>query len=159
MCLVSEPRLALGRGDELSPPPAFPALDAVLVNPLAASPTGPVYRRFDASGAHGDATPIEPDAPLRTARDVARYLATCRNDLEAPAVALQPAIGEVLAVLHAQPKTLFARMSGSGATCFALCETAEAASTLAAAIAANHPHWWIRACHLAGWPDAAPQQT
>jgi 4-diphosphocytidyl-2-C-methyl-D-erythritol kinase len=158
MCLVSAPRLALGRGDELAPPPAFPALDAVLVNPLAASPTGPVYRRFDASGAPSDAIPIAPGAPLRTARDVAHYLATCRNDLEAPAVALQPAIGEVLAVLTAQPQTLFARMSGSGATCFALCETADAASDLAAAVAADHPHWWIRACRLAGWPDAAPQQ-
>ena len=49
---------------------------------------------------------------------MARDLAALRNDLEPPAVALRPVIGEVLAALRATPGCLLARMSGSGATCF-----------------------------------------
>jgi 4-diphosphocytidyl-2-C-methyl-D-erythritol kinase len=74
----------------------------------------------------------------------------CRNDLEAPAVGLQPMIGETLEVLRAAPETLMARMSGSGSACFALCADMVAAETLAARLAAEHPDWWTAACRLGG---------
>lgn len=152
MCLVGEPRLARGRGDELSPPPAFPGLEAVLVNPLTPSPTGAVYRGYDVAGAPGQAeTPAWPTS-METAADVAAFLAATRNDLEPPAVALQPAIAEVLAALRGRPETLFARMSGSGATCFALCRDRSTRDDLAAAIASPRPGWWVQPCRLAGWP-------
>ncbi|WP_339501315.1 hypothetical protein, partial [Pseudomonas canadensis] len=121
MCLISRPALATGYGEVLHPAPILPEVWAVLVNPRTPSPTGPVYRAYDAAVApEGAATP---DLPARFA-DVGELVAclrTTRNDLEAPAVALAPAIGVVLESLKASPETLFARMSGSGATCFALC--------------------------------------
>jgi len=150
MCLAGKPALAEGRGDVLRPAPAFPDLDAVLVNPLRPSPTGAVYRAYDEMGAPGGADAPAWPASLPTAAAVADFLTTCRNDLEPPAARLQPAIAEVLAALRERPETLFARMSGSGATCFGLCEDAAAAARLAAAIAAGHPGWWARPCRFAG---------
>jgi 4-diphosphocytidyl-2-C-methyl-D-erythritol kinase len=150
MCLAGRPVVAEGRGDLLSPAPAFPDLDAVLVNPLRPSPTGAVYRAYDEAGAPGGAdAPVWP-ASLFSVRAVADFLADCRNDLEPPAVSLEPAIADALAALRARSQTLFARMSGSGATCFALCADAAAAADLAAGVAAEHPGWWVRPCRLAG---------
>jgi 4-diphosphocytidyl-2-C-methyl-D-erythritol kinase len=68
-----------------------------------------------------------------------------RNDLEAPAIRLQPVIGEVLAVLRETDGVHVARMSGSGATCFAIYEDQAAAVGAAARLKAEHPAWWIHA--------------
>ena len=150
MCLAGKPAVAEGRGDVLRPAPSFPDLDAVLVNPLRPSPTGAVYRAYDAAGAPGGADAPDWPASLGAARAVADFLVSCRNDLEASAIALQPAIAEVLAALRATPETLIARMSGSGATCFALCADADAARRLASTIASARPGWWVQPCRLAG---------
>jgi 4-diphosphocytidyl-2-C-methyl-D-erythritol kinase len=150
MCLAGTPSLAEGRGDVLSFPTLFPDLDAVLVNPMQPSPTGAVYRAFDAAGATGGADVPEWTEQMATPQEMARFLSGCRNDLEAPAISLQPAIGEVLAALNARPETLFARMSGSGATCFALCANERDRRDLAFAISAFHPTWWVQGCRLAG---------
>lgn len=147
-CLDSRPVIATGRGDVLSAGPALPPLDAVLVNPLAPSPTGAVYRAYDAIGPAASAdTPALPDR-LETIADVVAFLAGTRNDLQTPALRLQPLIGAVLAALGDHPESLWARMSGSGATCLALCTDAPAARRLAADLAATHPRWWIRPCRL-----------
>ena len=147
-CLQSVPVIATGRGDVLDPAPAFPALDAVLVNPLAPSPTGAVYRAYDASGAPGGAD--GPALPTRfaSATDLVAFLAATRNDLEGPAVALQPLVGDVLASLAGAPETRLARMSGSGATCFALCADARDAQRLADGLARSGRGWWITPCRL-----------
>ncbi len=71
-----------------------------------------------------------------------------RNDLEPPAIALQPVIAEVLAALRASQKCTLARMSGSGATCFALFASGRAAEAAARALRASHPGWWVRATTL-----------
>ena len=147
-CLRARLLVAEGRGEVLSPAPAMPHLPAVLVNPGVPSPTGPVYRAYDASGAPGRADRPEPP-PLRTVRAAAEWLARCRNDLEAPALGLEPRIGEALDALKAQPESLLVRMSGSGATCFALTSTRAEAETLAGRLAAAQPGWWIKACTLA----------
>ncbi len=154
MCLEARPVLAEGRGDDLAASPAFPDLPAVLVNPLQPSPTGAVYRGYDDAGAPGDADAPAWPADLPSIEAVAAFLAGCRNDLEAPAIALQPAIAEVLAALRGRPQTLLARMSGSGATCFAICAGPAERDALAAAMAAAHPDWWVQPCVLAG---SAPQ--
>ncbi len=146
-CLRGRMLLAEGRGERLSPAPAMPPLPAVLVNPGVPSPTGPVYRAYDASGAPGLADRAD-HAPFVAVRDVAFWLAACRNDLEPPALALEPRIGEALVALRAGPESLLVRMSGSGATCFALCEDEASAEALAARIAAQHPAWWVKACTL-----------
>jgi 4-diphosphocytidyl-2-C-methyl-D-erythritol kinase len=147
-CLESRPVLATGRGDRLAPAPPMPPLDAVLVNPRAPCPTGGVYRAYDAGGAVAAAdTPKLPDR-LETVRDVIDHLRPTRNDLQAPAIALQPLIGEVLAALSERPETLLSRMSGSGATCFALCADTGSAQRLAADLAQAHPAWWVSPCRL-----------
>jgi 4-diphosphocytidyl-2-C-methyl-D-erythritol kinase len=151
MCLRARPIIAEGRGEALSFPPPFPDLDVVLVNPLRPSPTGAVYRAYDDSDAAKSADPPEWPEVLESVEDVVGFLSGCRNDLEAPAISLQPAIAEVLGALRQRPETLFARMSGSGATCFAICANDRDAGDLAFSLSSFHPNWWVRAGRLAGY--------
>ena len=150
-CLWGKAVVGEGRGEILSSPPMLPALPTVLVNPGVPSPTGPVYRTYDAMDPPGDAA--RPDAPdFRDVRDVAEWLKTTRNDLQPPAVALESRIGDALHVLATAPESLFVRMSGSGATCFCLCADDEAAEHLAARIGEDQPSWWAKACRLGDAP-------
>jgi 4-diphosphocytidyl-2-C-methyl-D-erythritol kinase len=153
-CLWGRPVLAEGRGERLSPSPALPVLDAVLVNPRVPVSTPAVYRALDASGRFGDiARPEMPEA-FEDAVEAAAWLAAQRNDLEAPAIAVEPAVGVVLETLAGEPETLLARVSGSGGTCFALCAGDIEAEGLAERLQAMAPGWWVRRCRLGGpWPD------
>ena len=149
-CLFARTVIAEGRGERLSPAPGFPVLDAVLVNPRVASPTGAVYRGFDEMGARGGADRPNLPTAFETAEEMAGFLGTCRNDLETPAVRLTPLIGEVLDTLRDEPETLLARLSGSGATCFALCAGDIEAEGLAERLERMRPDWWVRRCRLGG---------
>lgn len=147
-CLWGRAVIAEGRGEKLYPAPRLPELNAVLVNPGVESPTGAVYRAYDAAGCPGGAErPGLPEA-FEDVVELAGWLSYCRNDLEAPAVALAPAIGEVLETLRGEPEVLLARMSGSGATCFALCGEDIEAESLAERLQAMRPDWWVRRCRL-----------
>jgi len=84
--------------------------------------------------------PVLPDG-WRDTVALAAWLRGTRNDLEAPALTLAPAIGTVLAALAADPRCLLARMSGSGATCFGLYESPGLAAAAAEALA--RPGWWV----------------
>ena len=142
MCLHARAAWARGRGDVLTFEPALPPLPALLVNPGVPSSTGAVYRAFDA-GEPGLAD--TPPPPLDwSAPAVEAWLQMQRNDLEAPALALSPAIGEALAAVAALPGARLTRMSGSGATVFALFGTTEAAEAGGRAVSALRPDWWIR---------------
>ncbi|BBF82451.1 4-(cytidine 5'-diphospho)-2-C-methyl-D-erythritol kinase [Asticcacaulis excentricus] len=141
MCLRAQASIAEGYGERLTPV-TLPPLPAVLINPGVECPTPAVFKAYDAAA---EFAPV--DTQWR-GYDLIDDLATTRNDLEAPAIRLVPVIGEVLASLRAQPETRFARMSGSGATCFALCETLSEAETLAARLRADWPKAWVRACTL-----------
>ena len=148
VCLWGRTAMAQGRGDILSTPPAFQPVDAVLVNPMVLSPTGAVYRAYDDDGAPGgDDLPPLPDV-FEGPEELAAFLSYCRNDLEAPAVRLEPRIGEVLETLRGEPETLLGRMSGSGATCFALCAGDIEAEGLAERLEAMRPDWWVRRCRI-----------
>lgn len=147
-CFRARPVIAEGRGERLTPVGGFPVLDAVLVNPGAPCPTGPVFRRYDADGAPGSERRIDPPPGLRGARGAADWLRTCRNDLERPAMAVAPVIGETLSRLSNDPACLLARVTGSGATCFAICESGDAAAGLAGRVSDARPDWWVRACRL-----------
>jgi 4-diphosphocytidyl-2-C-methyl-D-erythritol kinase len=152
-CVRGESLIAAGRGERLSAAPVLPVLHAVLVNPRVAVSTGPVFKAYDQGQAGGAGAPDMP-AAFEDAETLVAFLRTCRNDLEAPARALEPAIGEVLAVLDDAPEALFARMSGSGATCFALCAGLNEANALAGRLFCDYPDWWVRPCRLGGpWPD------
>jgi 4-diphosphocytidyl-2-C-methyl-D-erythritol kinase len=147
-CLKSRSVIGRGRGDDISDAPALPVLHAVLVNPLAPASTGAVYRAFDALPPGPGADEPDTDRPFASVADVVAWLSRTRNDLEAPAMAVQPLVATVLATLRSAPEALFTRMSGSGATCFALTTDAIAARLLAGRVAAAHPGWWVAACRL-----------
>lgn len=147
-CLKSKSVIGRGRGDNLSPAPALPVLHAVLVNPLAPCPTGAVYGAFDAAPPGPGANEPDVTGTLDSVAEVTAWLGTTRNDLEAPALIVQPLIADVLGALRSAPETAFARMSGSGATCFAITADAASASVLAARIAADRPDWWVAACRF-----------
>lgn len=144
VCLDPRPRLMRGIGEILSGPLALPALDAVLVNPHVACPTGPVFQalRGFSTGADPVAALFEKtDAPDKAA--LIEALRQSDNDLEAPALSLVPVIGDVLGALRATADCTLARMSGSGATCFGLYETTYAAEIAAMRIRPHYPGWWI----------------
>ncbi|HEY0270928.1 MAG TPA: 4-(cytidine 5'-diphospho)-2-C-methyl-D-erythritol kinase, partial [Sphingomonas sp.] len=112
-------------------------LPLLLVNPRVAVATGPVFAGWD----QVDRGALAEGDPLAVA-------AAGRNDLEPPARALAPVIGLVVAALAARPGARLARMSGSGATCFALFEDVAARDAADAAIAAARPDWWRLATFL-----------
>lgn len=145
VCLAA-PRATLmaGVGEQLTPGPAMPDFWMVLVNPLRSVETRAVFRATVEKD-----HPPGPAAPGQGFRDfpsLVDWLRAQRNDLEPAARHLCPEIGEVLAALGDAP---LARMSGSGATCFALHQTAEAALSHADRIRAQAPGWWVTAAPVA----------
>jgi len=148
VCLDPKARMMRGIGEILSDPIALPELPAVLVNPGVAVPTKDV---FAALAAPALTSPAPPDDFIATDADAASLvsvLAARRNDLETPAIKLQPIVADVLRTLQASPGCLLARMSGSGATCFALFGSVAAAKDVAQRMQARHPGWWVRAASL-----------
>jgi len=141
VCLAGRPARMSGIGEVLADLPPLPPVWLVLANPGVAVPTPAIFAALD----RRDNPPLPAMPDLPTARALANYLATCRNDLEPPARALQPVIGTVLEALAAQPGCLMARMSGSGATCFGLFEAEADARTAADAIRVRQPGWWVAA--------------
>ena len=136
VCLRSVPVRMSGIGEVLGPAPAFPVLHLALANPGVGVSTPAVFRaRTGAFRAPAALPAAWPDAGA-----MARDLTALANDLEAPAIALAPAIGAVLATLWAIPGCLLARMSGSGGTCLALFATAAEAGR--AASACDERGWW-----------------
>lgn len=135
VCLESRSARMGGIGEVLTPAPAMPEYGILLVNPGIAVSTPEVFRcRTGAFSAAASLPPGWPDAHA-----MAADLAALGNDLEAPATQLRPEILDVLAWLRTRPGCLLARMSGSGATCFALFSTAAAARHEAGAAPAD---WW-----------------
>lgn len=146
MCLHGRAAWAEGRGDRLDFEPRLPPLPALLINPGVASPTGEIYRAFDAGPAAAADRPAPP--PDWTAATVIDWLAAQRNDLQAAAVARALAIADVLAAAEDLPGVRLVRMSGSGATVFALFGTAAAAAAAGRRLAAHRPQWWIAPANL-----------
>src|SRR5215470_2789864 len=147
VCLDPRPRLMSGTGDLLSPPLELPRLAGVLVNPHVAVPTKGVFERLAAPRVVLAAKASE-DYPPPDRKDLISYLADRGNDLESPAIALQPVVAEVLEALRQLSGCRLARMSGSGATCFALFDNAKAAATAVRALRERIPSWWVRSTML-----------
>ena len=134
-CVLSQTCIGTHLGDRLEPIDGSDLTEVplLLVNPMVPCPTGPVFKAWDGVD--------------RGALDVANWM-TARNDLQPPALMLVPEIGTVLDVLAQQPGNRLTRMSGSGATCFAIFETSAARDIATAAIAQVHPDWWTLATRL-----------
>jgi 4-diphosphocytidyl-2-C-methyl-D-erythritol kinase len=84
----------------------------------------------------------EPGASLE---DWVEALAAGSNDLEAPAIRIEPLIGKVISALSTTNGAWLTRMSGSGATCFAIYENTAEAQRAAEKIRLDHPTWWVHA--------------
>lgn len=153
VCLAARPARMRGVGELLDDVPPLPVLPLVLVNPGVAVATPTVFAALGCT----DNPPL-PDLPAGGALTRAAlldWLAGTRNDLEPPALALAPVIATALDALRGAGAA-FARMSGSGATCFGIFTDAAAAETARARIAAAHPGWWVAATEtLAGAGPAA----
>lgn len=146
VCLAGQPARMSGIGEDLSPLPPLPRCGLVLVNPGVGVSTPTVFKALE----RRDNSPL-PDMPSGFAarHDLVSWLKGTRNDLQAAAIALSPVIEDVLAALSAHPAAEFCRMSGSGATCFALCAP-EAAPELADDLRQKHTGWWIAASEICG---------
>ena len=141
VCLAARPARMRGIGEIVEPlPPPMP-VNVVLANPGQPVSTPQVFALLS----ERENSPLPAIPAFASAADVARFAATCRNDLQRPAVTLVPAIADVLAALRASDGCLLARMSGSGATCFGLYADEATRDRARATLAAAHPDWWVAA--------------
>ena len=148
VCLAGRAAFVGGAGEQLTPAPALPPAWLVLANAGTSLPTPAVF----AARSHDFSAPARfGEAPADT-RALVALLEARRNDLTQPACGLAPVIGDTLAALQAQPGALLVRMSGSGATCFALFAGAGEATAAAGRLAADRPDWWVVAAPLVGGP-------
>ncbi len=144
VCLNASAQRMRGVGEVLTPLNP-PELWAVLVNPHVTVRTPDVFSGLLKK--QNDAMPDQLPSFKETSEVIA-WLAEMRNDLEAPAITAQPIIRDVLTALEDLPEAKLCRMSGSGATCFALFESQAMAKHAASYLQATHPDWWIVDCAL-----------
>lgn len=141
MCLAGRAAMISGIGEAITPV-NLPGCALVLVNPGVGVETPGVFRALTEK--------TNPPLPVWSAPadfdGLIAYLQATRNDLMAPAISIAPIIQDCLDTLKDAP---FARMSGSGATCFALFETFGQAEEMAARTQKAHPDWWVRAGMIA----------
>lgn len=136
VCLASKASRMRGIGERISHL-AIPHDAIVLVNPGVPCPTAEVFNVLGLAAGQAHKSGLDPSNPV-----------SWRNDLERPAMRVQPAIGKALAVLRAMPAFSLAGMSGSGATCFGVVSDANEAQAAAREIAAAQPAWWVKAARL-----------
>ncbi len=164
-CLSRAPQRVSGIGEICRPvrlPEPIARAGVLLVNPRCAVGTAAVFRRFHESGV-GFRASLD-DMPWRRKgeeEDVFETLAQgTGNDLEAPAREEAPVVAEVLDALHRlEPSARLVRMSGSGATCFALFEDVGMARRAAERLADLRSTWWVAATSLASPEEDAPDTT
>ncbi|WP_204115691.1 4-(cytidine 5'-diphospho)-2-C-methyl-D-erythritol kinase [Shimia biformata] len=145
VCLSHVPQRLRGIGEDLTPLPPLPPCEILLVNPGIAVATPPVFAALSTK-----TNPPMPDTLPKwgDARALATWLHMMRNDLHKPAATLVPEIDAVLDALE-ETNCLIARMSGSGATCFALYEPGRGNAQRAAnTLTQVHPNWWVAAGKL-----------
>jgi 4-diphosphocytidyl-2-C-methyl-D-erythritol kinase len=148
VCLASRACDMTGVGDTLTPL-SLPIMPCVMINPCVPVPTKDVFKALGLR--NGELLVGATDVFRGTAwpeagasvEDWVEVLAASTNDLEAPAMRIQPVIGEVIAALNATNGAWLARMSGSGATCFAIYENTAEAGRAAEKIRRDHPGWWV----------------
>lgn len=140
MCLYGKPLIASGVGEVITPMHGLPDLALVLVNPGVGVSTPQIFKALQ--NKNNPSLQLLPSHVGDNALAFFEYLKSTRNDLQLPAAALCPQIDRVLAALT-ESGALFARMSGSGATCFGLYESGQAARKAASEIAENHKNWWV----------------
>lgn len=150
VCIASHACVMGGVGEELTMLD-LPPLSCVMVNPRVAVATKDVFTALGLRagqlrvGVGEILEAVTLPKPGASAADWIIQLSGGVNDLEAPALRVQSVIGEVLAALRETEGVKLARMSGSGATCFALYDDAASADKAAQGIAQAYPQWWVHA--------------
>jgi 4-diphosphocytidyl-2-C-methyl-D-erythritol kinase len=145
MCLYSRPAEVRGIGEIVLPITHFPACHVVLANPLVPVVTAEIFRRLE----HRDNPGLPPlGGPLTRPAQLGLWLGETRNDLEPPAIALVPSIGDLIARLGAANGCMLARMSGSGATVFGLFGSGAQAHQAAHDLRETWPAFWVAAAPL-----------
>lgn len=140
VCVDSVAAFMEGRGEILRPVLALPLLPMLLVNPGVPVPTKDVFAALETR------TSVEAALPrghFQDTADLLRFLESTRNDLERPAIRLQPVIDEVLKAIVALPGALLARMSGSGATCFGIFADDDCCRRAARTLKEASSGWWV----------------
>lgn len=145
VCLLSRTAHMTGIGENVAPYAGLGSVPAVLVNPAISVSTAKIYTLFD-----GGTDVRETPRPQLAEGSLLARAQDGRNDLEPPAIALEPVIKDVISALSAQSGCGLSRMSGSGATCFGLFRDPQSAQDAATKLAAENPNWWVRACRLGG---------
>ena len=140
LCMTAELTRMRGIGEKLVRMGAPPSLPIVLVNPGVSLNTADVFQALEQK--ENPALPDDMPSP-KDLSNWLNWLNARRNDLERPAIKLRPVIRAVLVALNDFSGTKLARMSGSGATCFAITETAEQCEILAALLKQSYPDWWV----------------
>ncbi|MGY4626529.1 4-(cytidine 5'-diphospho)-2-C-methyl-D-erythritol kinase [Bradyrhizobium sp. USDA 4486] len=150
VCLLSRACDMTGVGEQLLPL-ALPSMPCVMVNPRLPVATKDVFQALGLRNGEllvGATSVLEAPAWPDEGASIADWvdvLETVANDLEAPAMRIEPVIGEVLEALRSSAGVKLARMSGSGATCFAVYGAATDAHAAAERIRRDHPGWWVHA--------------
>jgi 4-diphosphocytidyl-2-C-methyl-D-erythritol kinase len=150
VCLFSRACDMTGVGEQLLPL-KLPSMPCVMVNPRVPVATKDVFQALGLRNGEllvGITDVIEAPAWPEEGASIADWvdvLATVPNDLEAPAMRIEPVIGDVLEALRASAGVKLARMSGSGATCFAIFGEAADAHAAAETIRCDHSGWWVHA--------------
>lgn len=150
VCLRSETCVMTGIGEQLSSL-RLPKLSCVIVNPRVPVATSDVFKALGLK--HGEMLVGVTDVvgslawpdEKSSAEDWLRAIAGGRNDLEPAAMKVEPIVGEVLARLHKAERLRLARMSGSGATCFAVFDDDADAHQAARQLRQDQPSWWVHA--------------
>jgi len=145
VCVESKASWMEGRGERVMPAATLPQMPMLVVNPGIAVSTAEVFRTL--ATRHGTGR-INRATPLSSPRELIAFLTKTSNDLQAPAQQIAPVIGHVLDELSRMPGVELWRMSGSGATCFALFDDQNAAEMAQVALSHTHPDWWVRATRI-----------
>lgn len=154
MCLMSQPLVASGVGENLQRLNSFPSLDLVLVNPGVPVSTFDVFAALE----NKRNPPLDLPPTISTTSDLVAALSATRNDLEEPARQIAPEISSVLKALRSNGARL-ARMSGSGATCFGIFSDADSARDAVTRLRAAHPQWYVETTRTLAGDDQPMTDT
>ncbi len=148
VCLIGRACRMRGIGEVVTPIVDFPVMYGILANPRIAVPTGAVFSRLALKPEEVAFSALGTPLPEGNARAWCHWLTQQRNDLESAARTCAPEIARCLSVLKTLPDVRLVRMSGSGATCFALFDNQDVAENAARLLRDYQPHWWIVPVHL-----------
>ena len=149
VCLQNSAAWMCGLGERVTPVSGLTPLPALLVNPRIKLSTAAVFKTLNAKPLQPEEAGPSPSFPgWRNPRAAALWLSEGRNDLEAPAIALEPAVKKVLDALRRLDGCMLSRLSGSGPTCFGIFLSQDAAAEAASEMRRSYPNWWAQATIL-----------